>query len=346
MTAERSVSKVDVGLSEKVAFLKRPEAYPEGTAAVSVKETHMSWVFLTDKFAYKMKKPVRTSFLDFSTCEARRINCEREIKLNQRLAEGIYLGTIALTVDARGRMNLTTVQEENGSAIDWLVKMCRLPAEHALDHAIVTGTLKKEDIYRLALRLALFFRAADAVPFDPGEYVHRFERDLLANRNHLLSPAYGLPAETISTVAEALEGFLSEGRPALAARARRVVEGHGDLRPEHIYLEDVPLVVDCLEFNRGLRLLDPVDELAYLAMECERIGGPRVERWLFDAFAQHADEGAVDDVILFYKCFRAFLRAKIAICHLDEPSPAAPQKWRKRTLQYLLLAQRYARQLS
>ena len=118
-------------LDAKVHFLLQPESYPEPTLKVEAVETHMSCVFLTDQFAYKLKKPVKTSFLDYSTVELRRHFCEEEIRLNKRLAPTVYLSTVAIT-----RRDGEMVVGGDGPAIDWLVKMRRLPRDRMLDQAI------------------------------------------------------------------------------------------------------------------------------------------------------------------------------------------------------------------
>jgi aminoglycoside phosphotransferase family enzyme len=128
-------STVDIDISTKVAFLRQSASYPGHPSGVDVIQTHMSWVFLTDRLVYKLKKPVRFEFLDFSTLERRHHDCQEEVRLNRRLAQGVYLGVTPLTVDAAGRLHLNG----EGEAADWLVKMQRLPRERMLDHAIATG---------------------------------------------------------------------------------------------------------------------------------------------------------------------------------------------------------------
>ena len=124
----RSIQR-DIPLETKVAFLRRAASFPEQTAQVEAVETHMSWVFLTERHAYKLKKPVRTPFLDFSSIASRRRHCEAEVSLNRRLARGVYLDTVRLAADPAGKLQL------GGKArvVDWLVKMRRLPAPVRLD---------------------------------------------------------------------------------------------------------------------------------------------------------------------------------------------------------------------
>jgi len=329
------------GLAAKIAFLQRPDSYPGQPTAVEVKETHMSWVFLTGAHAYKLKKPVRQIFLDFSTIEARRLNCEREVALNRRLAPDVYLGILPLTVDMEGRLHLGGP----GRPIDWLVQMRRLPAEQTLEHAIMTNQVQEADVRRVADRLAGFYRSAAHVHIGPREYRRRFEEDVRINRRELTRPLFRLPVEAVAELATAQLTFLATHGDLLEGRALagKIVEGHGDLRPEHVYLGPQPVVMDCIEFNREFRIQDPADELAYLAMECDRLGAPLINDWIFGTYGDRTNDRVPQSLIDFYKCYRAYLRAKIAIWHLDEPEVRDTLKWTQRADDYLRLAREYSK---
>lgn len=338
---ESRVGDQEVALAAKIAFLRRPDSYPEGPTTVEVKETHMSWLFLTDSHAYKLKKPVRYSFLDFSTTEARRLNCEREVALNRRLASNVYLGVLPLTVDTDGHLRL----DGPGRPVDWLVRMRRLPVEQTLEHAIITNQVREADVRHVADLLANFYRGAAPVAIDPREYRHRFEESVRANGRELARPFFGLPADLVVELAAAQLAFLATHGELLESRARaaKIVEGHGDLRPEHIYLGPEPVIMDCLEFNREFRIQDPADELAYLVMECDRLGAPFVNDWLFGTYSDRTRDHPPQPLIDFYKAYRAYLRAKIAIWHLDEPEVRDTPKWRRRADEYLHLAGKYSK---
>lgn len=341
MTTEPRVGNQEIGLAAKVAFLQRPDSYPEQPAAVEAKETHMSWIFLTDAHAYKLKKPVRYAFLDFSTIEARRLNCEQEVALNRRLAPNVYLGVLPLTIGIDGRLHLAGP----GHPIDWLVQMRRLPAEQTLEHAIVTNQVREADVRRIANHLGDFYRGATPIAIEPQEYLRRFKAGVLDSRRELARPLFRLPADLVAGLSEAQTGFLATVGDLLESRARagRIVEGHGDLRPEHVYLGPEPVVMDCLEFNRQFRIQDPADELAYLAMECDRLGAPFITDWIFGTYGGRTNDRPPPSLIAFYKCYRAYLRAKIAIWHLDEPKVRDPSKWTRRAHEYLHLASEYRR---
>ena len=325
-------------MERKVAFLRRPDAYPDPPRAVEVVETHMSWVFLTRDRVYKLKKPVRYEFLDFSTVALRRRNCRREVRLNRRLAPGVYLGAVALTADAGGSLRLGPPRAGR-AVVDWLVEMRRLPAERMLDREIAAGTVRAADIRDLGALLARFYRELPAVPMTVPAYRRRFRHDIEQAFRELRRPAARMPRARVVAVRDGLLGWIERHGELLDARVRegRIVEAHGDLRPEHVCFNDPPVVIDCLEFERAFRLLDPADELAYLALECERLGAAWVRQILFTAYSEVTADRPDPVLVDFYTVFRAYLRARIAILHLREPGGDA-ERWTARTERYLELA--------
>ena len=324
------------GVEAKVAFLRRVEAYPETPNSVEVVETHMSWVFLTDRYAYKLKKPVRFDSLDFSTVELRRRDGEEEVRLNRRLAPEVYLGTLALAADERGALSLGG----EGEVVDWLVWMLRLPADRMLDARIFSGTLREAEVRPAALRLARFFAGAAPVELDAAEYRRRLAEGVEADRRALSRAAFGLPGERVAALARAAQGCLERHAALFERRVaeRRIVEGHGDLRPEHVCLTPEPVIIDCLEFSRELRLLDPADELAFLALECERLGAPAVGGWFLNAYTELTGDAPPPLLLRFHRTYRALRRAKIAVWHLEDPDVREPARWVARARRYLELA--------
>jgi aminoglycoside phosphotransferase family enzyme len=329
-----------IPLEAKVGFLGRPDAYPEATSRVEAVETHMSWVFLTDAHAYKLKKPVRYPYLDFSTPEARRLDCEQEVRLNRRLARDVYLGVLPLVVDAAGRLRLGG----EGETVDWLVQMRRLPADRMLDQLLRGGTVTQAEIGQLAQLFARFYAAAPVEALAPEAYRQTLATRIEDNLRELISPEFGLDPELPQRIARIQLGFLHGHAELFDRRVRegRIVEGHGDLRPEHVCLLAEPVVIDCLEFNREFRILDPVDELGYLALECERLQAPRVGRWLLDGYGEASGDVPPDALIHFYQSCRASLRAKLALWHLRDDGRHPPGRWRSTAGEYLELAQRHA----
>lgn len=334
-----AADSVPPGLADKVASLMRPETYPEPTARVEAVETHMSWVFLTDRHAYKLKKPVRHAFLDFSTREAREAHCEDELRLNRRLAPDVYLDVVALNADPAGRLAIGG----GGEPVEWLVRMRRLPRERMLDVTLGRGAVRDEQIGALAEVLAAFYRGLPPIAMSLAEYRDRLARDIEACRTELGDRAHGLPGDSFAETADTLLAFVARESDVLAARlaAGRIVEGHGDLRPEHICLLERPVVIDCLEFNREFRVLDVADELAYLAMECARLGAAGVGEAIFAACCERMGDRVPPSLVRFYCGYRALVRAKIAAWHTRDAAPDEIEKWRARAREYLALAAGY-----
>lgn len=334
----------DIGIAAKIAFLSRPDSYPEAPARVETIETHMSWVFLTETRVYKMKKPVRLDFLDFSTVAHRRANCLEELRLNRRLAADVYLDVVPLTLSAAGNLALGGA----GEPVDWLVRMRRLPGECMLDSAIASGEVDAKRIRGIARLLAGFYRRAEPVELTTAQYRDRFEQDIRANSDALSAAAYGLPRRRIARLGDALLGHLTRSADVFDARvaARRIVEAHGDLRPEHVCLADPPVIIDCLEFNRRFRELDPADELAFLDMECEHAGAPFIGPLLFETYREVSGDDPPLPLVRFYKGFRAQMRAKLAIQHLDDCAGRDRPEWVRRSKAYLRRAARYAEELA
>ena len=299
----------------------------------------MSWVFLTDYHAYKLKKPVRYSFLDFSTLEARRRDCEEELRLNRRLAGDVYIDTIALAVDAQGSLHL----EGNGEPVDWLVKMRRLPGARMMDNAIRRHAITQQEIHQVGEKLALFYQQAAPEDMTPAEYRHRLSRYINENRQELQRPEYGLNPSTIHVITYAQLSLLTDKRWLFDQRIEQghIIEAHGDLRPDHICLQDPPVIIDCLEFKREFRLLDPADELCFLAVECEWLGTKHIGDEIFNAYSQITGDTPDAHLIAFYKIYRACLRAKIALWHTTDGTVQDHPKWFNKAQDYLRIAEIY-----
>lgn len=328
-----------VPLDAKLTFLRQPSIYPEPPYRLEMIETHMSWVFLTAHHAYKLKKPVCYDVLDFRSAAARRHFCDEEVRLNRRLAPDVYLGVVPLTLDTQGHLALGG----DGAAIDYLVHMRRLPQQCMFDHVLRQGHAGAQDMQGIAARLTAFFQSLAPVDLDGPAYRERYARKIAACAHELLQPAYGLPAAHVRRLCHRQHNALDR----LAARIDRrvgdglVVEGHGDLRPEHICLAPVPQVIDCLEFSRTLRVLDRADEVAFLALETERLGWPQLGALLIQHYSAIAHDRPAPALLHFYQAHRAIVRAALAVAHLKEAQFRYSPKWAASAMNYLQLAERH-----
>ncbi|MBI2719714.1 MAG: hypothetical protein HY245_04615 [Rhizobiales bacterium] len=296
----------------------------------------MAYVFLAGEFAFKMKKPVHYEFLDFTSLAAREFTCREELRLNQRLAPGIYLDVMPLTRDAAGRLNL----QGAGTIVEWLVKMKRLPARRMLDAAIAAKTVKEGDITRVGRILVDFYRATTPVWQSAETVISRFAAEHHRNADLLSSRQFDLDRGLTGKVLRRMSRALEAVRPLLASRIANgaIVEGHGDLRPEHICLVTPPVIIDCLEFNRDLRLVDPFDEIAFLDLECQRLGAAWIGKKLLESLMRELPPAPPPKLMAFYRGSRALLRARLALAHLTEPDPRTPAKWEPQARAYIELA--------
>lgn len=321
-------------LSARVARLRHPESYPQATRGVEAIETHLSWVFLTERHAYKLKKPVRTPWLDYTTVDGRKRACEVELALNRRLAPDVYLAVVPY-VHAK-----TPCLEQPGTPDDWLVKMRRLPSARMLDEKIARADVAPSEVDALARVLTAFYRSTRRAPLAGPAYRAKVAGDLAHKRASVSAARYGLNAAQVTRVCAHQDQWLAQHGALLEARAGSLVDAHGDLRPEHVCLEPSgPAIIDCLEFDRTLRELDPVSELSFLALECRRLGAPWIGERLLAVYREQARDAFAPELVCFYQSYHALVRAAIAVWHLDDDAIDGRERWRARGHAYLELAQ-------
>jgi uncharacterized protein len=298
-----------------VELLLDRSAYEEHVDDVECVETHISWVFLTDQFVYKLKKPVRFDFLDFSTSELRRTACEDEVRLNRRLARHVYLGVLPVTLH-HGRLSLNG----EGTPIDWVVKMSRLPANRSLDRLIRSAEIGKESVQQVAQLLSRFFTQLPPLTIRPDDYRRRLKKHVRQNRDGLLAKKNGIDEATVRRLHESQLLLLQLAPEMFDHRVLdgRIVEGHGDLRPEHIYLTPSPTIIDCIEFSTELRQLDVVDELCFLAMECDQLNAAWIGDEILAQYRSQSGDDCPQRLAAFYKSYRACVRAKVSLFRAEQ----------------------------
>jgi len=321
-------------LHAKVAALCNTEVYQNRCQRVDTIETHMSWIFLTENLVYKLKKPLLRSFINLSHCADRRLNSWQELVLNQRLAPHVYLTVLPLTQDPRGTLKLNGA----GPAVDWLVKMRRLPADLMFDRLIKEQKLSESDLRRFASTMVDFYSRCARSTITPEAYLQRLKTQIKSEQQQLLDPNLSLPKSSIDHMADELLKFVDSDAAAFEARVNSglIVEGHGDLRPEHICLTEPVVVFDCLEFSQDLRILDTADELAFLFLECTKLsGGDAVAHAIKSVYADMTADNLPWHVLQFYMAKRAMLRAKLAIWHIYDCPLQDHPRWRSQALAYL-----------
>lgn len=295
-------------------------------------ETHFAWVFLAGDRAWKLRKPVRRDTMDYSTVEARRRDSEAEVRLNRRLAHDVYLGTQALKQDAYGRLSIGG----DGEVVDWLVEMRRLDRNRMLDVLLAQGTATRDGLRPVIELMASFYSAAPREMTETGAFEARLRGQVAANAQ-VLDVLDGQAAAAIRDTQLAFvagNGFLLGSRAVSGC----VVEAHGDLRPEHILPGPPPAVIDCLEFDRNLRILDRAEELCFLELECTRLGRGEFGRWIAAECLARLGDAAPESLLAFYRGHRAATRAKLYVWRADEPDGESPETWYAQAREYLATA--------
>lgn len=331
MPASEPLAEAGPALGEKLDFLAR--ALP-GAERV---ETHTAYVFLVADRAFKLKKPVRMAYLDYRSIAAREHVCREEIRLNRQLAGEMYLGVVALVRDAQGRLALGAP----GEVVDWLVEMRRLPRARLLDACLRSETaVTHAEIAAVADRLVAFYRDRQADQPNPGLYLQHLIRESAVNTRNLHRMRGQLGAVLNSPLIAAGAELITRHRAEITARdrARLIVEGHGDLRPEHICLTSPPTLFDRLEFSLEMRLIDIFDEVNYLGLECEMLGAPWIGPQVLAAMRLGGFAPPSPALQAAYGVFRCLTRARLAIDHLRDAIPRTPEKWPRQARAYLARA--------
>jgi len=309
---------------------------------MELRETHISWVFLASDEVFKVKKPVSLGFLDFSTTEKRRRACEEEVRLNLRLAPGVYRGVVPVTLDSRGRHRFGG----EGDPVDWAVRMKRLPDSHRADVRLERGELTGEDVERVAERVARFHReCGPSAAADSYGTVDAIRFNVLENFQQANATiAQYLGPEQVKELEAWQLRFLKERRSLFEERLRsgRIRDGHGDLRLEHVYLDEHGgvTILDCIEFNDRFRFADVCADVVFLAMDLAWHGRVDLAERFIAHYAREAGDYDLYPLVDFYQSYRAFVRGKIASMTADDEaaSPGARERAAAEGRRYFLLA--------
>jgi aminoglycoside phosphotransferase family enzyme/predicted kinase len=342
--------------SEVVRALADPAFHPDHPAAVEHLQTHISHVFLAGPFVYKLKKAVNFPFVDARTPERRRALCEDECQLNRRLAAPVYLGVRPITREHDGRLAF----DGKGRAVEHVVWMRRLPAERMLDRLVEDRVADAGTLARLAALLAEFHAAAPSGPAVAAHASPAALQRIWADVLTLAAPLVGGPLSPAihRILTEFVPAFIGSHAELLATRqaAHRIREGHGDLRAEHVCLLDRPLpstkplgplapgiyVIDCVEFSPALRCADVASDVAFLAMDLERLGRPDLAAAFVDAYVASSGDHELRTLLPFYCAYRACVRGAVEGLRSAESEVEDRARAAVRVSRYFTLALRHA----
>ena len=318
-----------VDQAQVIEALSRPDAWPSRATPERI-ETHISEVFLVGDRAYKVKKALVLPFLDYGTLERRRAFCEEELRLNRRLAPGVYLRAAPIARASDGRIAL----DGEGEVVEWAVEMVRLPAREMLDARLARGEVDNELLREIARTLAAFHASAATGPgVDEHGAPEAVARNARENLRELAANvgrgARVLPPAVHARLEAWTEDQLREHAALLARRAAggRVRDGHGDLHAGNVCVLDGRVVAyDCIEFSARFRCADVACDLAFLAMDLDRHGFRGSSGVLVREYAELARDPELPLLVPFYKAYRALIRAKVAALRAGDPAHPEPRR--------------------
>jgi aminoglycoside phosphotransferase family enzyme len=320
-----------------------PAVYPDKPNEVKLIETHISLLFLTGNYVYKVKKPVDFGFLDFTSLEKRRHFCEREVILNRRLSTGIYLGISNITRD-QDRILI----DGKGEIVEYAVWMKQIPDELLMDKLLERGQVSPKMIEAISGKLVRFYLDAETNDFIKSfAKPERFKQD--TDENFEQTKKYigvTISKGAYEKIMERTNDFFMNEREIFLGRiaSNWIRDCHGDLRLEHIFLGEEISIFDCIEFSERLRYTDVAADIGFLAMDLDYHGREDLSKHLIHTFIEKSGDQDLLKVLDFYKCYRAYVRGKVESFRLDDPNiPAkAKEEALQRAQEYFGLAQRYA----
>jgi len=319
-----------------------PSAYPEPTTSVNLVQTHVSFLFITDNFVYKIKKPVELGFLNFTTLDRRRFYCDEEVRLNRRLCPDMYLGVIEVRESLGGALF-----NGQGKVIDYAVKMKRLPEERMLDRLLREGNVTDDDIRRIARTIGEFHLTAVQ-----GEEINGYGSTTSIRLNwdeNFQQITEFVPLvitkRDLHIIMDWVDIFLSEHEGLFAERISRghIRDCDGDIHMENICLADHIYIFDCIEFNNRFRYSDTAADIAFLLMDFDFHERRDFSGIFLSEYIEITGDRNVIMVLDFYKIYRAFVRGKVESFRLLDPNIPEDEKRtaQERATRYFLLARGY-----
>ncbi len=322
-------------LPAMIQALLEPGVFPDSTDTVELVQTQMSFVLLADDYVYKIKKPVNLGYLDYSTLEKRHFYCQKEIELNRRLCPDVYLGVVTVN-----RHQGCYAINGKGEVVEYAVKMCRLPQELMMDVLLAENRVSPEMIARLAERLVTFHKQAETSgsisTFGGLETIaHNTEENFGQTEKYF---GRAISRHQYQRIRDYTRSFIED---STALFQKRIEEGyirdcHGDLHTAHICFKNGICIYDCIEFNDRFRYGDVASEVAFLTMDLDHHGRADLSHSFVDGYIAFSRDRGLKELLNFYKCYRAYVRGKVACFKLDDPYISDEEKERT-----LAIARRY-----
>jgi aminoglycoside phosphotransferase family enzyme len=305
--------------NQVVKALMTPEAYDDATGKIELIQTHISYVFLTQKLVYKVKKAVNLGFLDFTTLEKRRFYCEKEVGLNRRLCKDMYLEVVPIN-----KSNGVIKVKGEGETVEYAVKMKRMPQDKMMNTLLDKKQIDKKIIDRIAKIIAGFHSKAEtnaqtskfgSLATIKGNWNENYEQTREFVDRTILP-------EDFNFILKKIDAFIEQNKALFEKRMAdgRVKDCHGDIHSGNIFVTNGIYIFDAIEFNERFRYSDIASDIAFLAMDLDYKERIDLSTFLVEKYVQYSGDRELLRLLPFYKCYRAYVRGKVVSFKLKDPN--------------------------
>jgi len=325
-----------------VDALMKPEAYDEDPGEIELVQTHISFVFLTRRFVYKVKKAVNLGFLDFTTLEKRRFFCEKELELNRRLCGDMYLEVVPIN-----KADVIKIKGA-GETVEYAVKMKRMPQEKMMNRLLEENKVDNRLIDRIAKIIADFHSKAETnkriSEFGSSSIETNWKENFEQTEEFV---GVTLSAEDFKLIRGKINAFMKNNVLLFEKRKTegRIRDCHGDVHSGNIFVTNGIYIFDAIEFNERIRFTDVAADVAFLAMDLDFRERPNLSSFFVERYVEYSGDRELMRLLPFYKCYRAYVRGKVTSFELKDPNVSGEEKKsaRKEAKAYFKLASTYAR---
>jgi len=323
-----------------------PKTYDEEVRRIKKVQTYHSYIFFTGKYAYKIKKPVKYSYFDFTTLQKRKSTLEKEIELNKRTSKGIYIKVLPIR-EKDGKIKIGG----SGKTIEYALKMKEIPQEKIMTKLLEKNKIDEKIIERLAKIIANFHLKART-----NKKIGNFGslRTIKYNWDENFEQTEAFKSKTITEeqfnfIKEKIHSFIDQNRKLFEKRiaGKKIRDCHGDLYSDSIFISDKIYIFDAVEFNDRFRFHDVASDIAFLAMDLDARGRPDLSEYLIQKYIEFTKDFELEKLLNFYKCYRAYVRGKVnSFKSTDSTSVEEKKQTEQLARKYFDLCYKYAAELT
>ncbi len=306
--------------------LNRPESYDSPVREIRLIQTHISWVFLTGDFVYKIKKPVDFGFLDFTTLEKRKKFCRKELEINRMFSPEIYIDVLPVN-----RSDYSIKINGPGETIDYAIKMKQLPQENLMNELLDKNLIETKTIDSIAEILTEFYSKTQTFrdPHSIGSFeTVRFNwRENFRQTRAFIGET--IDQKTFEFIEGRVSGFMEKNRDLFGKRLRegKIKWCHGDLHSGNIFVVDSKVYIfDAIEFNERFACSDIASDIAFLSMDLDFRHRKFLSDYFIKKYIEKSGDSEIEKLLDFYKCYRAYVRGKVLGFRVNDPGIPDPEK--------------------